>query len=58
MSLRAANVPYLIKSLGGRIDALPGYYLDKFAPVMANERARRAQQARKERARAKASTPK
>ena len=51
MSLREVNVSFLIKSLGGAIDTLPGYYLDKMGAALAVKRRQDAAKKRAERAR-------
>jgi hypothetical protein len=48
---RDGNAVYLIENLGGRIDALPGHYLDRLALAIASRRRQRANQKRHERAR-------
>ena len=48
---RDGNAAYLIENLGGRIDALPGHYLDRLALAMAAKRRQRADAKRHERAR-------
>lgn len=48
---REGDAVYLIKNLGGRIDALPGHCLDRLVLAIADKRRQRANQKRHERAR-------
>lgn len=51
MSTRVANAKFLVRALGGRIDALPGYYLTMLHNATTVERADLARRKRAERAR-------